>query len=273
MTTTVTTPEAFEDAVQDALDKIRDGIQKGLNHGADTLNGMKHWSWLGGLAGMGGIAWAIKNFNKGVQIIWSRFQEVCTEIWDIVWDILGRPLDLQALAGSYQAARSKLTEQSNSVEDGITALGLKWSGDAFTAYSQVARNQSKAMAGVATGLDRAATLVAEAAEKLLNLWTDTVSNIVDLEAGIISAVASACNAANVITFETGPILNLVAAIVTGIKNVVKTFVDYLSGQGTTTANNWNSLNAGIDGLPDLKWPVVNPALQKSYSTPGEWAKD
>lgn len=280
---TIQTPEDFTDEIEAKIEEIRQKLEDGLNACADKLNSLAKWSWLGGIAGVGGIEWAIHKFNEEAPKVWDAWEENIGKLWDEIWDLLGRPLDLRDLAADYQAARAILTAESNAISDQTTVLGLKWEGDAFTAYSKVADNQAAAVAGVAEGLDRGAQAVTDAAQGIIDLWANQIGNVIDTGADIANAVAGLGDAANAVTFEAGPIVQYITALVTGAAKISLEFVHYLAGEGTQSVNTWNSLNAGIDGLPGTDkgdgsgptptWPHTNPGLADSVNDPGQWDRD
>lgn len=279
----VETPEDFTDEIEQKIEGIRKKLEDGLQSCADKLNSLAKWSLLTGPLGAGGVQYAIHRFNEEAPKVWKAWDENIGKLWDEIGDLLGRPLDLRDLAADYQAARAILTAESNAISDQTVVLDLKWDGDAFDAYKQVADNQAKAVAGVAEGLDRGAQAVTDAAQGLIDLWANQIGNVIDTGADIANAVAGLGDAANALTFEAGPIVNYITALVTGAAKISLEFVHYLAGEGTQAVNTWNSLNAGIPGLPGVDqntgdgptptWPHTNPGLSDTVNNPHEWIKD
>lgn len=260
---------AFLDDVQSGLETIADGINDVIGRAEDRIrSALNKAKWFGiGAALAARELW--DRFLDAAQRLVDRFTEFCRDVWKAVQQVLGNPAALYDIGMSYRSAAAILDGNELTVSRSTAALGGSWEGRAFDAYRVVAGEQAAAMTGVQQALVSAGGMLAEASEELVTVWLDQIKNVQDTGLDLMSTAGGFADAGNIVTFEIGPVLDVLATALKGVVNGVHIWLEYATGMITTNAQ-WLDVTLGVDGLPGGQWPAPGPLQGPVVRDPEEW---
>ncbi|MFW6774211.1 WXG100 family type VII secretion target [Nocardioides sp. CPCC 205120] len=276
------TPETFLSEIDQGIEDVATAIGQMFEDVATWLT--ENAEWVGTVIGFagGGIPGGIAGWllGRAIQEIYDGACDQISERWDSAVEeirtaaqkILGDPPRMAGLAADYRTAVIEIGEVSTTVASTNTAVGNYWEGRGFNAYVTIAEQQDQAAKAVGTVLGEAASLLEEGSARLLTEWANQISNLVNLQAGIVNAAGGFASLDKATGAWVAPTINLITEIVTNINTIVTDFVNYFIELNVTYAGSWADITSGlgIEGLPGGAWPPFDPFLVTDANSEGGW---
>lgn len=246
----------------DACDKIVDMLNAALGSFGEFIDDL--------LPGENEVEMAVKKWNDEIlPKVNELIGSIRSELSDALDELAGSPRDLKDYAEGFSNAKTDLYKKASIAQD-LATLGKSWSGDAFDAYSAVAEEQHQALSALAKSLESGGLNCIAAANQILTLWRTLLREFASYNSDLLELLASATNAANIISFEVPAIFETGAKIWENVWDLSDILVDFMINQATNDMFNWLTLSNGSDGLPLNSWPRITADSGGTMEDSGSW---
>jgi uncharacterized protein YukE len=246
----------------DACDRIVDMLNGALGSFGAFIDGI--------LPGENEVEMAVKKWNEEiVPKVNELIGSIRSELSDALDELAGSPVDLKDYAEGFANAKADLYKKASIAQD-IVTLGKSWSGDAFDAYGVVAEEQHEALSALAKSLESGGLNCIAAANQILTLWKTLLREFASYNSDLLGLLASATNAANVISFEVPAIFETGAKIWENVWDLSDLLMEFMINQATNDMFNWLTLSNGSDGLPLNSWPKITADSGGTMGDSGSW---
>jgi len=246
----------------DACDDIVDMLNAALGSFGEFIDDI--------LPGENEVEMAVKKWNEEmVPKVNELIGSIRSELGDALDELAGSPVDLKNYAEGFANAKTDLYKKASIAQD-LTTLGKSWSGDAFDAYSAVAEEQHEALAALARSLESGGLNCIAAANQILTLWKTLLREFASYNSDLLGLLASATNAANIISFEVPAIFETGAKIWENVWDLSDILMEFMINQATNDMFNWLTLSNGSDGLPLNSWPKITADSGGTMGDSGSW---
>lgn len=269
--------EGFGTAVQHKIDGLSTAdaaIIGGLIGGAfgGPLGGL-----LGGLGGALGIG-EIKDWLHGklgdlLKALWDAQKKLVDAMQAAIDGIFGNPQKLMGLGTGYQTAQTKLNNAAGDVSRASNTVAIFWQSRGFSAYSGAATGtggQKDAMAAMATKMGSASHLMADAAERIQQCWSDIIQALVALITDIAGDLVGDIDITKLPTAEVTAPCQIIIDAVNFLNAVVKSMRDVNITARNTGVMNWTELTGGDVALVNGAWPRPDGLSSNQYGNDHNW---
>ncbi|MFC7503909.1 WXG100 family type VII secretion target [Nocardioides sp. CPCC 206347] len=247
--------------LEDIQKKIEEGVQKVIDTWNDSIiaKGLdSRWAWVVSPGLKAAYEWAKGNLEDEIEKLWDDFEKFCEDLWDTVSDITGDPWVLMQMNQAYITAAGRIRDEKRVVNDITARLANSWSGDAFTSYDAVVKEQVAAINGVDLGLKSAATACAEGALQIRKTWRDCIDVLLDVVDTVLDGIKDGTDAGQWVTFDAGPAIKVIGKALTATIGYANTLEGYFDENVTVKLSMWTTLNSGLDGLDaNNDWPTIS----------------
>lgn len=214
---------------------------------------------------------AIERWNNEIHPwIMETWDEICTNVWDAVGDLAGRPMALIDHAAKFSAVKAKIYVEGDLAQK-MVIFNHDWQGYAADNYKVVATTEDGGLRDLSFAMDAGATLTTAAANKILTLWRQLSKEFLGWTADLIGCFEKATEADAIISFELPAAFDLAQNIWQNIIDIADILVAFLIEQATTAATSWQQLASGARGLPQNTWPMVEEGNSDAMNDPDNWA--
>lgn len=247
------------------LEDVKKKIEEGIEYITTTWNDSiiakgldSDWAWVISPGLKAGYEWAKGNLEDEIERLWDEFEKFCEDLWDEISDVTGEPWTLMSMNAAYIKAAGRIRDEKRVINDIGTRLALSWSGDAFTTYDAMVKEQTNAIVGVDTGLKAAATACAEGARQIRSIWRRCIDALLDVVDAILDAIKDGTDAGQWVTFDAGPAIKVIGKCLTATIGLVNDLEAYFDENVTVKVSMWSTLNSGLDGLDaNNEWPAIS----------------
>jgi uncharacterized protein YukE len=286
MATETNDPEVFLTQVNDELEKLSGAIGDFLEKMANFVNDhLTEAGVLGGAAAgsifgpLGTIAGGIIGGLTGNELE-EKFEAACNEVrekWDDTVDdirvaiggMIGDPLQMSEISSDYRDAARTLGLHSNDLSSSASVLRGSWDGRAFFAFMEVNTQQTAAVTGLGKQLITAADLMDKCNERLVSQWLAQINNLAQATSQFISVAGDLGDIGNAPTFEAGPAVKLIGAVLSNASKILTDFGTYVAQLEIDSGGDFDGLDAsyGTNGLPGGQWPEVHDISRGAMNSP------
>ncbi|MBM0126598.1 WXG100 family type VII secretion target [Pimelobacter simplex] len=255
----------YTDDTELQLEDVKKKIEEGVDYIIDTWNDSiiakgldSDWAWVISPGLKAGYEWAKGNLEDEIERLWGEFEKFCEDLWDEISDVTGEPWTLMSMNAAYIKAAGRIRDEKRVINDIGTRLALSWSGDAFTTYDALVKEQNNAIIAVDTGLKSAATACAEGARQIRSIWRRCIDALLDVVDAILDAIKDGTDAGQWVTFDAGPAIKVIGKCLTATIGLVNDLEAYFDENVTVKLSMWTTLNSGLDGLDaNNEWPSIS----------------